>query len=182
MQRIIKRYQNRKLYDTKESSYVSLKTIEEMIRQGEDLKIIDNKSGEDITHQILVQIILRMDNEAAIPMEGLKSWINQGSDTFLRVVQKTVERSRAVADKVDADLKIKETLARKWEEKKGFEWNLIREQIERFTDWVIVLFTERLRRGLLRIPTEGDWKRISGKLDDLDDKIKRLSAYWEEQK
>ena len=49
--RIIKRYSNRKLYDTKGSSYVTLLQIAEMIREGEDVQIIDNATKEDKTDQ-----------------------------------------------------------------------------------------------------------------------------------
>jgi len=54
---IIKRYQNRKLYDTSDSCYVTLEDIGEMIRIGKEIKVIDNKSGEDLTAVTLAQII-----------------------------------------------------------------------------------------------------------------------------
>ena len=57
MTKVIKRYANRKLYDTEQSTYVTLDEIEQMIKDGEELKIIDNKSKEDITHVTLAQIL-----------------------------------------------------------------------------------------------------------------------------
>ncbi len=55
--RIIKRYSNRKLYDTKDSRYVTLQQIGEMVRDGEDVQIIDNKTKEDKTEVTLALII-----------------------------------------------------------------------------------------------------------------------------
>ena len=56
--RVIKRYENRKLYDTTTSRYVSLKDIASLVRAGETVQVIDNVSGQDITAQTLTQIIL----------------------------------------------------------------------------------------------------------------------------
>ncbi len=58
----IKKYANRRLYDTGSSSYVTLDRLAAMIREGRDFEVIDAKSGEDITHQVLTQIIV--DEEA----------------------------------------------------------------------------------------------------------------------
>ena len=58
----IKKYANRRLYDTESSSYITLDKLAAMIRDGRDFEVLDAKSGEDITHQILTQIIV--DEEA----------------------------------------------------------------------------------------------------------------------
>jgi polyhydroxyalkanoate synthesis repressor PhaR len=58
MPRLIKRYDNRKLYDTEASQYVSLSDIAELVRGGETVRVVDNTSGDDLTAQTLTQIIL----------------------------------------------------------------------------------------------------------------------------
>ena len=58
MARRIKRYDNRKLYDTETSEYVSLSDIAELVRHGETVEVVDKATGEDITAQTLTQIIL----------------------------------------------------------------------------------------------------------------------------
>jgi polyhydroxyalkanoate synthesis repressor PhaR len=58
MPRLIKRYDNRKLYDTEASQYVSLSDIAELVRSGETVRVVDNTSGDDLTAQTLTQIIL----------------------------------------------------------------------------------------------------------------------------
>ena len=63
--RIIKRYANRKLYDTQHSRYVTLEQIAEMIRNGDEVKIVDNKTKEDLTSVTLAQIISRRRRSSA---------------------------------------------------------------------------------------------------------------------
>lgn len=58
MIRLIKRYESRKLYDTEESRYVSLEEIASWVRQGQEVKVVDNATGSDVTSQTLTQIIL----------------------------------------------------------------------------------------------------------------------------
>jgi polyhydroxyalkanoate synthesis repressor PhaR len=58
MIRLIKRYESRKLYDTEESRYVSLDEIAGWVRQGQEVKVVDNATGSDVTSQTLTQIIL----------------------------------------------------------------------------------------------------------------------------
>ena len=57
MPRLIKRYGSRKLYDTSESRYVSLDEVAAFVRDGEDVQVVDNKTGQDATAAILTQII-----------------------------------------------------------------------------------------------------------------------------
>jgi polyhydroxyalkanoate synthesis repressor PhaR len=56
--RLIKKYPNRRLYDTKTSSYITLVDVKQMVLQQEEFQVVDAKSGDDLTRQILLQIIL----------------------------------------------------------------------------------------------------------------------------
>ena len=83
--RIIKRYSNRKLYDTQGSSYVTLLQIAEMIRGGEEVQIIDNATKEDKTDVTLALIIseeLRT-RPRAIPLSTLKALVRHGGERIL---------------------------------------------------------------------------------------------------
>ncbi len=83
--RVIKRYSNRKLYDTKGSSYVTLLQIAEMIREGDDVQIIDNSTKEDKTDVTLALIIseeLRA-KPRAIPLTTLKALIRHRGERIL---------------------------------------------------------------------------------------------------
>lgn len=68
MNRVIKRYENRKLYDTSERQYVSLEEIAALIRSGVDVQVVDNPSGEDITTQTLTQVILEEGKKGRNPL------------------------------------------------------------------------------------------------------------------
>ncbi|HKY35439.1 MAG TPA: polyhydroxyalkanoate synthesis regulator DNA-binding domain-containing protein [Polyangiaceae bacterium] len=83
--RIIKRYSNRKLYDTRGSSYVTLLQIAEMIRNGEDVQIIDNATKEDKTDVTLALIISEelRNKPRAIPIPTLKALIRHRGEKLL---------------------------------------------------------------------------------------------------
>ncbi|HEX5611894.1 MAG TPA: polyhydroxyalkanoate synthesis repressor PhaR [Burkholderiales bacterium] len=66
-QRLIKKYPNRRLYDTKTSSYITLADVKQMVLKQEDFQVIDAKSGDDLTRQILLQIILE-EESGGVPM------------------------------------------------------------------------------------------------------------------
>ena len=63
--RIIKKYPNRRLYDTSSSSYVALTDIKQLVMRNASFRVIDAKSGEDLTRSILLQIILEHESEGA---------------------------------------------------------------------------------------------------------------------
>ena len=66
--RLIKKYPNRRLYDTKTSSYITLVDVKQMVVKQEDFQVIDAKSGDDLTRQILLQIILEEEGSGGLPM------------------------------------------------------------------------------------------------------------------
>ncbi len=76
--RVIKRYSNRKLYDTRESRYVTLLQIAEFVRAGQEVQIIDNNSKEDLTEITLAQIIFEEQKNASrsVPLQTLKEIIH----------------------------------------------------------------------------------------------------------
>lgn len=89
----IKRYQNRKLYDTQDSCYVTLEDIRDMIKEGQDLQVIDNASKEDLTSVTLAQIILEEEkkNKSMIPINELKTIIASGGGVIREFVQRSLE-------------------------------------------------------------------------------------------
>lgn len=87
--KIIKRYQNRKLYDTHESSYVTLDEIAKMIKGGEDLRVIDNKTKNDITAATLTQLLYESERRAKTQpsVDLLKEIIRHGDGSFSGYIQ-----------------------------------------------------------------------------------------------
>jgi polyhydroxyalkanoate synthesis repressor PhaR len=83
--RVIKRYSNRKLYDTKDSRYVTLQQIGEMVRHGEDVQIIDNKTKEDKT-EVTLALILSEDLRSkprSVPLGALRTLIQERGGKLL---------------------------------------------------------------------------------------------------
>jgi len=92
---IIKKYANRRLYDTESSSYITLERLAQMVRQKREFKVVDAKSGEDITRSVLTQII--MDEEARgsemLPVNFLRQLIGMYGDQIQSVVPQYLEAS-----------------------------------------------------------------------------------------
>jgi polyhydroxyalkanoate synthesis repressor PhaR len=85
---VIKKYANRRLYDTESSSYITLDRLAEMVREGREFEVVDAKTGEDITRQVLTQIIV--DEEARgstmLPVNFLKQLIGLYGNSMQGVV------------------------------------------------------------------------------------------------
>jgi len=81
---IIKRYGNRRLYNTETSTYVNYQDLSEIIRKGEDIQVIDSKSGEDVTKSILIQVILEEEknNKSVLPAEFLFQLIRSQEESL----------------------------------------------------------------------------------------------------
>ncbi len=95
--RVVKRYANRKLYDTQRSRYVTLDQIAEMIRAGEDVKIVDNNSKEDLTAITLAQIIFEEEKKASfLPLSALRNIIQNGGLSLQTLATQAGEKVRAV--------------------------------------------------------------------------------------
>ena len=73
----IKKYANRRLYDTESSAYITLDKLAAMIREGRDFEVVDAKTGEDITHQVLTQIIVEEESRGStmLPVNFLRQLI-----------------------------------------------------------------------------------------------------------
>ncbi|UAK23424.1 polyhydroxyalkanoate synthesis repressor PhaR [Sphingomonas nostoxanthinifaciens] len=92
---IIKKYANRRLYNTESSSYITLDHLAQMTREGRDFKVIDAKSEEDITHNILTQIIVEEENrgQTMLPVSFLRQLISLYGDSMQSMVPQYLEAS-----------------------------------------------------------------------------------------
>lgn len=106
--RIIKRYANRKLYDTEHSRYVTLDQISEMIRNGDDVKIVDNKTKEDLTTVTLAQIIFEEEKKqrSFLPLTAMRTIIQSGGELWAeaqRRVQSILPGKKKDGESEDGD-------------------------------------------------------------------------------
>jgi polyhydroxyalkanoate synthesis repressor PhaR len=90
--RIIKRYTNRKLYDTEESRYVTLEEIAGLVKAGVELQIVDNRTGKDLTEVTLAQILYEEQKKQTtrMPLNLLKEIIRTRGTTISDFLQRTV--------------------------------------------------------------------------------------------
>lgn len=90
---VIKKYANRRLYDTGRSSYVTLDDLAEMVREGYDFIVYDAKSGEDLTRPVLTQIIVEQESRGQnlLPVSFLRQLIGMYGDRIQQVVPNYLE-------------------------------------------------------------------------------------------
>jgi polyhydroxyalkanoate synthesis repressor PhaR len=114
-QRLIKKYPNRRLYDTQSSAYITLADVKELVIAQADFLVVDAKSGEDLTRQILLQIILEEEQEGqpmftapvlaqiirsyGNAMQGMMgSYLEKNVQAFIDIQNKLQEQGRAFYD------------------------------------------------------------------------------------
>jgi polyhydroxyalkanoate synthesis repressor PhaR len=90
----IKKYANRRLYDTESSAYITLDRLAQMVREGREFEVVDAKSGEDITRQVLTQIIVDEEargGETMLPINFLKQLIGLYGNSMQNFVPQYLE-------------------------------------------------------------------------------------------
>ena len=89
----IKKYANRRLYDTESSAYITLDRLAEMVREGREFEVVDARTGEDITRQVLTQIIVEEESRGStmLPVGFLKQLIGLYGNSMQGVVPQYLE-------------------------------------------------------------------------------------------
>ncbi len=92
---IIKKYANRRLYNTETSSYITLEHLATMTREGRDFKVVDAKTDDDITHNVLTQIIMEEESrgQTMLPVSFLRQLISMYGDSMQAMVPGYLEAS-----------------------------------------------------------------------------------------
>ena len=147
---LIKKYANRKLYDTRTSHYVTLEGIAELVRNGHEIKVVDRDNGHDLTQVILSQIVLSQEKH------GPARLVDAGGEVIH-------ERGQALLDYVRKTLNVPADLRNQMERR--------REDLEERADETI---ERALRR--LRIPSHKDIDRINQRLDRISAQLKTLGV------
>lgn len=103
---VIKRYPNRKLYDTETKKYITLDGISELIREGQEIQVLDHATGEDLTAVILTQIIFEQEKKQSgfLPRSVLTGLVQAGGDT-LSSLRKTLASPLDMWGHVDEEIR-----------------------------------------------------------------------------
>jgi polyhydroxyalkanoate synthesis repressor PhaR len=144
---LIKKYANRKLYDTQTSRYITLAGISQLVREGRDIQVVDRDTGRDLTPLILSQIVVgeekRSDTETVDTLQdrgqALFDYVRRTLSGPAHLVSSRVERGRSELEEL-VDLAVERALTR------------------------------------LSIPTRRDLEALSARLDDLEAGVARLAA------
>ena len=104
---VIKKYANRRLYNTGTSSYITLDHLATMTREGRDFQVFDAKTGEDITHNVLTQIVMDGENggQTMLPVPFLRQLIAMYGDSMQAMVPHYLEASMAAFAKNQAQFR-----------------------------------------------------------------------------
>jgi polyhydroxyalkanoate synthesis repressor PhaR len=108
---VIRKYGNRRLYDTSASRYINLEDLAAMVRNGKEVQVVDAKTGEDLTRLTLTQIIVEdaKDEQAALPLEVLRELIvasnHAGRDFVMWYLKSAFDAYRKLEGTVESSLR-----------------------------------------------------------------------------
>jgi polyhydroxyalkanoate synthesis repressor PhaR len=170
---LIKRYANRKLYNTQTSRYITLKGISDLIEAGEEVRVIDNETGEDITTVALSQILVDSEREGRqVPRSLLTDLLQRGGDALYGALR------RGVGDARDELEELREGVRRIVRPRDGRErerWSHWLSEATPDFDHMIQNAVERVFK-LLDLPRRSDIDALSENLRRVADAVERLEA------
>jgi polyhydroxyalkanoate synthesis repressor PhaR len=161
---VIKRYSNRKLYDTQESRYVTLDELEELIRAGKEISVVDVSNGEDLTSVTLAQIILEKErtHRTALPTAFLHQLIKHG-EAWQDFVQKSF---RSSLDSIITSQRESDRVFREWSARAG---------------WAVPLAPEGEARPKPEKPNEAE-NNLKDEVAQLRDQLRALEERLEKRR
>lgn len=177
----IKKYANRRLYNTGTSTYVTLDDLAVMVKKGEDFVVQDAKTGEDITHSVLTQIIFEQESKTGntlLPISFLRQLISYYGDQMQMVVPSFLEHSMKAFG--EQQVQMREQITRAFGENplaKNLQapMQLMEEQVKRNTDMfqqAMQMFSPFMSQPAPKESRKADAKDI----DELKEQLKVLQA------
>jgi polyhydroxyalkanoate synthesis repressor PhaR len=181
----VKRYPNRKLYDTEEKRYITLGDISERIRAGREIQVIDHASGEDITAVVLTQIILEQEKKQAgfVPRSVLTGLVQAGGLTISRM-RRALANPLELLTQIDEEIEQRiEVLIKRGElaedEARKLRKKLLTQEIPPSMN------TEIDQKALERIiaeqgiPSRKDLQELSQQIEDLVTKLEEAESQFD---
>ncbi len=179
--RKIKKYANRKLYDTTDKQYISLETLSKLIKDGEAVEIIDNTSGEDITSAVVSQLLAKEQKEKEeVPSSILIGLLRKGSDTVSDYAKKSASLWKTALSTAEDEIdKVFKTLV-KDKDLSSAEASRLRKEIAGYLTssrkWVTQQVDQRLKDalGAMNLASKEQVAELTRKVESLTEKIERL--------
>jgi len=178
----IKKYANRRLYNTGTSTYVTLEDLAGMVKKGEDFIVYDAKSGEDITRTVLAQIIFEQENkegQSLLPITFLRQLIRFYGDSMQMLVPRFLEQSIDTFTREQG--KFREQMAQAFG---GVGFGPLEDQVRRNMEMFEKTFAmfAPFARGQSKPAAEkpqgssGEMEELKHQLEEMQKKIDRLSS------
>lgn len=174
---LIKRYPNRKLYDTENNRYINLNTIARMIKEGYDVKVIDHVTGDDITSVTFAQIIMEHEKKerAFVPQTILAELIRVGGES-ISSIRKNISAHGDFFHQVDQEISIRLEKLIQLGEIAEEEAKKIRDQLivnGKGWDRFIQYTDEEIIAALIRhgVPSRKDYEKILDKFEELSSRV-----------
>ena len=177
----IKRYPNRKLYDTEAKQYITLDGIADLIRQGKDVTVVDYGSGEDLTALTLTQIILEQEKKQSglLPRSILAGLIQTGGDR-LNALQRALTSPLNLLYQFEEEIKLRIQLLVKQGELSEIEASTLQEKLLN-PSLLLMRQTPISEQQIERIieerniPTRDDLRRLLDQVEELSIKLDQVS-------
>jgi polyhydroxyalkanoate synthesis repressor PhaR len=180
--RVIKRYPNRKLYDTTARQYVTLQAIRDLVGQGETVQVVDSRTGKDVTKGALSKIVLEneMNNGGGLPASFLTELIKKPGKTVMGFLKKGLEAGATYRHWAEGELdksvknitkaakgslsnadELRQELTNRFRALKEAQETAIKSGVEK------ALHT-------LNLPTRGDMDNLQSRLSDMESRLDGL--------
>lgn len=180
--RTIKRYSNRKLYDTEDKRYITLEQIAALVRENQDIKVVDNQTGEDLTTVTLSQILLEQEKrkETSLPKTFFTNLIQRSVSQVTDFTKKNVlsyfDSSFADEKEVEANIdkmaqsgEVSPDEAKKLKDEVRSRTATIKKKVDEMVERRVHDVLERLN-----IPTKSDVAKLTERLDEITKKFETI--------
>ena len=178
----IKKYANRKMYDTHDKRYVTMEELSELIKQGEEVMVIDNRTGEDISTAIISQLIGRDNKEKdkTVSSQLLMQLLRKGGGTLTDYAKKYMSLWQGAFNMAEDELTPLVNRLVKNKELSISEAVKLKKEIMGYTSalksWIGESIDKRVGEVLqsMNLPTNDQLKALSAKVEALSEKVRQL--------
>jgi len=179
---VIKKYANRKMYDTEDKRYISMVQLSELIKQGEEVMVIDNRTGDDITAAIVSQLIGRDNKEKdkAVSSQLLMQLLRKGGGTLTDYAKKYVSLWQGAFNMAEDEVSQFVNRLVKNKELSIAEASKLKKEIIGYTNslksWISDSIDKRVGEVLqsMNLATNDHLTALSAKVDALSKKVQQL--------
>lgn len=182
MARIIKRYENRKLYDSSAKQYITLEVVASFVRAGEEIQIIENKTGKDITNVVLSKVVSEIITDSAektkVPSSVFTEVIQRRSDAVVDYLKTGIAAGvRTVKD-------VEEQIQQGWRKVAATEQRVVTSATEDLKSVIQRMIDESLQFLInkMNLPTRTEMQQLNSRLADIETQLAAQNGHQKKGK